>query len=83
MEALTIFRLPGIAQLVSSVRIELISSSTRDTSVKSTKHELETDGQTLGPIDKNPPRPKFCCFLEKGQNDISMSKRRGCAPTFV
>ena len=49
-----ISKLPGIALLVSSARIELVSSLTRDTSVKSTK---VTQLETLGPIDRTPGIP--------------------------
>ena len=38
-------------------RIGLASSSTRDTSVKSTKHQSVIDGQTPGPIDQTPGIP--------------------------
>ena len=49
--------MPGIALLVSSARIELVSSSTRVTSVKSTKHQLLSELETLGPIDRTPGIP--------------------------
>ena len=52
-----IYKLRGNAQSVSSLSIELISSSTRDTSVKSTKHYLVSDGQRFGPIDRTPGIP--------------------------
>ena len=49
-------KLPWIALLVSSARIELVSSSTRVTSVKSAKG-LVTHLETLGPIDGTPGIP--------------------------
>ena len=51
--ATSISKCAWIALLVSSARIELVSSSTRDTSDKSAKHYLETPG----PIDQTPGIP--------------------------
>ena len=41
----------------SSARIELVSSSTRDTSVKSTNNDSVSQLETLGPIDRTPGIP--------------------------
>ena len=46
-----------IALLALSVSIELVSSSARVTSVKSTKGLGRTDGQTSGPKDRTPGLP--------------------------
>ena len=43
--------------MVSSARIELVSSSTRVTSVKSTKHQSLSQFERLGPIDQTPGIP--------------------------
>ena len=55
--ATCIATLPWIALLASSVSIELVSSSARVTSTKSTKALVDRDIETPRPIDRTPETP--------------------------